>query len=447
MTPTTDSTPACESTDDHGASRRRFLRSAAAAVAVPPLVRSRALGAAAETPANDRINLGFIGIGGRGSGHVDYFMRQGQAQVVAVCDPYQSKREQAKKAVEGYYAAAAGKGEYKGCADYADFRELVARDDIDAVVIASPEYWHALHSLGALKAGKDVYCEKALTLTVAEGLAVCDTVRRHGRVFQIGTQQRSDGRFRVACELARNGYLGKVHTVEVGVPGGQALPNAPPKEPPPDIDYEMWLGPAPWTPYNDLKCSFNWYFIYDYCVGWIQSWGVHHVDIAQWGAPSLSTQPLEVEGSATFPTDGLANTSLTWRVSYTAADGVRLSFTDNAQHPQGCKFLGDKGWVHVDRGSLSAEPASLLQVALKPADEHLHESNNHALNFLDCIRTRRDPVAPVEGGFTATALTLIGDIATRLGRKLRWDWQTRQFVDDEAANRMLSRPMRSPWCV
>ena len=428
-------------------SRRRFLHAAAGVVAAPYFVPARALGAQGAAPANERINMGFIGTGGRGTGHVNTFMRQGNVQVVAVCDPFQGKRQHAKKLAEDYYAATLGKDAYKGCADYADFRELVARDDIDAVVIASPEYWHALQSIGAATTGKDVYCEKALTLTVNEGLAVCDAVRRHGCVYQVGTQQRSGRDFRFACELARNGYLGKVHTVEVGVPGGRALPNAAPEEPPPDLDYEMWLGPAPWTPYNKLKCSFNWYFIYDYCIGWIQSWGVHHVDIANWGAPSLSTRPLEIGGTATFPTDGIANTSITWRVSYTTDDGVRLSFSDNAHHPQGCKFIGDEGWVHVNRGGISAGPESLLKVAIKPDEEHLYESHNHAGNFLDCIMTRRDPVSHVESGHTATALTIIGDIATLLRRKLQWDWKTQRFIGDNEANRMLSRPMRSPWCL
>jgi predicted dehydrogenase len=298
-----------------------------------------------------------------------------------------------------------------------------------------------------VKNGKDVYCEKAMTLTVAEGRAVVDAVRRHGRVFQLGTQQRSGGNFRFACELARNGYLGKVHTVQVGVPGGRSLPNAPPSPVPPDLDYEMWLGPAPEKPYNKIKCSYNWYFIFDYCVGWIQSWGVHHVDIAQWGAPSLREGKIDVEGTATFPTDGLADTSISWQVVFTKPDGLKFSFTDNRKHPQGCRFIGDEGWVHVNRGGIKAEPASLLKTALKPSDEHLYRSGSHHGNWLECIRTRRDPVADVEQGHTATSLTLIADITTRLGRKLTWDWDAETFVGDAAANRMLHRPMRAPWVL
>jgi len=421
--------------------RRHFLAGAAAALAAPHFVSRGAFGA------NDRIAIGAIGTGGRGGGHVRTFLGHGDTQVVAVCDPYLKKREQAKQWADQRYGDRAGQAGYKGCTAYADFRDLVARDDIDAVVIASPEFWHAHHSVWAMRSGKDVYCEKAMTLTLAEGQAVVDATRRFGRVFQLGTQQRSGRNFRFACELARNGYLGKVRKVEVGVPGGRSLPNVPPEPPPPDIDYEMWLGPAPWTPYNRLKCSYNWYFIYDYCIGWIGSWGVHHVDIAQWGMPALRTQRLQVDGTATFPTDGIANTSIGWHVNYRTADGLHFSFTHNAVHPQGCKFIGDKGWVHVNRGGIRAEPASLLKVALKPDEEHLTDSRNHHQNFLECIRSRRDPVANVEEGHSATALTIVGDIATRLRRKLAWDWTTQTFVGDAEANRMLRRPMRSPWVL
>jgi hypothetical protein len=209
----------------------------------------------------------------------------------------------------------------------------------------------------------------------------------------------------------------------------------------------MWLGPAPWRPYNDLLCSFNWYFIHDFCAGWIQSWGVHHIDIALWCAPSLAAGRIEVQGTAVFPADGLGNTSVGWDASATTLDGLRLRFTDEGRLRHGCRFFGDKGMVHVDRGGISAEPASLLKVVLKADEEHLYESNDHHGNFLECIRTRRDPVAPVEAGHAATTLTIVSDIATRLGRKVTWDWTAERFVGDDAADRMLSRAMRSPWCM
>ena len=421
-------------------SRRRFLAGSAGAVAAPFVVPATSLGAAGRTAPSDRITVGSIGVGGRGSGHANAMLGRSDVRLLAACDADRRKSDAIKARADARYGD-------KACLSTADFQEVLARDDIDAVIIASPENWHALMAARAAEAGKDVYCEKALSLTVAEGRALCETVRRYGRVFQVGTQQRSGGNFRHACELARNGYLGKLKRVEVGVPDGRALPNAAPAPVPEGLDYDLWLGPAPWTPYNKLKCTFNWYFIFDYCAGWIESWGVHHCDIALWGAPELGASTLDIEGTATFPEDGLANTSVTWNVQYTAPSGLVFSFTDNRTHPQGCRFIGEKGWVHVRRGGIKSEPASLLKTPIKPGDEHLYVSSNHHGNFLECIRSRRDCVAPVEAGHKATAITLVGDIATRLGRKLTWDWKAERFRGDAAANRMLRRSMRTPWSM
>ena len=431
--------------------RRAMLGRAGSAVlagaAAPWFVPASALGKDDRPAPSNRLAVAVIGTGSRGGDHFGASLGTPSTQVVAVCDPQKKLAEARRKQADAHYAKSTAAGTYKGCAAYADFREVTSRGDIDAVFIAAPENWHALISIAALRSGKDVYCEKALSLTVAEGRAVASAVRRYGRVFQVGTQQRSDRNFRFACELARNGYLGQVHTVKVGVPGGRTLPNAPAKPAPPDIDYDLWLGPAPWTPYNDLKCSFNWYFILDYCVGWIQSWGVHHTDIALWGQPTLGQKTITAEGTAVFPTEGLANTSVTWNVTYTTPQGLVFNFTDNRQNPQGVQFIGERGWVHVCRGLLKASSPALLRETIGPDQEHLYESNNHHGNFLDCIRTRRDPVAPVEAGHAATAITIVGDIATRLGRKLTWDWEAERFVNDETANRMLSRAMRQPWRI
>ncbi len=429
------------------ATRRQFLKAAAALAAFPTIIPASAWGADGQPAPSNRINMAVIGLGSRGNDHLGGFLGYPEVQMVAVCDPQRKKAEAARQRAEKHYAQAAASGAYKGCAAVQDFREVIARKDIDAVSIASPENWHPLHSLWAMRSGKDVYCEKGLSVTVAEGRAVCDAVRRYGRVFQFGTQQRSERGFRVACELARNGYLGTVHTVQVSVPGGTQLPVAQPKPVPPDIDYELWLGPAPWTPYNDVKCSYNWYFIADYCAGWIESWGVHHIDIALWGQPLLMDSTLEVEGTAIFPTEGQANTSLNWNVTCTPPKGPKLLFTDHKYREHGVRFIGDKGWVHVVRGGLRAEPEDLLEVKLRPTDEHLYESRDHLGNFLECVRTRRDPAAPVEAGHAATSLTLVCDIATRLQRKVVWDWRQEKFLRDDPANAMLSRAMRSPWSV
>ncbi|HOV72437.1 MAG TPA: Gfo/Idh/MocA family oxidoreductase [Candidatus Hydrogenedentes bacterium] len=427
----------------HALPRRAFLASAAVAIGAHQVVRAEVLGRNGGVAPGDRIAVGVIGSGARGSGHAHALMGRKDTKVVAVCDAYRSKCEALKMQIDDHYA---GRGDSsRACAIYQDFREVLARDDIDAVVIASPEHWHGVQGAMAVAAGKDVYGEKALTLTVAEGRALVEAVRRHGRVFQVGTQQRSSRDFRFACELARNGYLGKLHTVKVGVPGGRVLPEAPPTPPPPDLDYDAWLGPAPYTPHNDLKGSFNWYFISDYCAGWIQSWGVHHIDIAQWGVPGLVSGQITIKGKAEFPKNGLADTSVAWWVEIQANDGVRLIFSDETQQPHGCRFEGETGWVFVNRSGIWTEPASVLKTALASSDEHLYVSNDHHENFLECVRTRREPAAPVEAGHSATTLTLVADIATRLGGELTWDWSTERFIGSDEANRMLCRPMRSPW--
>ena len=423
-------------------SRRQFVAAAASALAMPTLIPARALGRDGAVAPSNRIGIGVIGLGDRGNYHLSALSAFKEAQVLSVCD------------VRGNQARSVGakfheKTGSKDCVVTQDFREILARPDIDAITVAAPENWHAIMSIEAMKAGKDVYCEKALSLTVAEGRAVCGSVRRTGRVLQAGTQQRSDPRFRFACILARNGHLGKLHTVTAAVPSGRRMLKIPLAPLPADVNYDLWLGPAPYKPYRENLCAYNWYFLTDYCAGWIQSWGVHHLDIALWGAPKLMAAPLEVEGTADFLPEGDADVSFGWNVTMTAPHGLRLRFYDDASSPvgHGVRFEGDKGWVHVTRGAITAEPASLLDVLIKPDDERLYYSNNHMENFLQCIRSRRDPVAPVEACHAATSISLVADIASRTRRKLVWDWSKERFANDELANRMLSRTLRQPWHV
>ena len=418
------------------------MATAASALALPTILPARALGRDGAVAPSNRIGFGVIGLGDRGNYHLSALSAFKEAQVVSVCDV---RGDQAKKVCESFNEKAGS----KSCVATQDFRELLARPDIDAITVAAPENWHAVMSIEAMKAGKDVYCEKALSLTVAEGRAVCEAVRRTGRVLQAGTQQRSDPRFRFACELARNGYLGKLHTVTAAVPSGKRMLKLPPAPVPSTLNYDLWLGPAPFKPYREGLCNYNWYFLTDYCAGWIQSWGVHHLDIALWGAPKLGTSTVEVEGTAEFLPEGDADVSFGWNVKVTTPEGLKMQFFDDASSPfgHGVRFEGDKGWVHVTRGGIKSEPASLLESVIKPSEEHLYASNNHMENFLQCIRTRRDPVAAVEVCHAATTISLVADIATRTGRKLVWDWTKERFLNDDAANRMLSRTLRTPWHV
>ena len=426
----------------HAITRRHFLAAAATAAVAPALIPARALGRAGAPAASDRIAMAVIGLGSRGPSLIGPLLGFPEVQLVAVCDVYRSKADRVAANVQAQPNAA-------GCVALQDFREILARPDIDAVAITAPEHWHAVMAIEAMKAGKDVYCEKALSLTVPEGRAVCDATRRTGRVLQAGTQQRSDRNFRHACELARSGALGTLRAVTVAVPGGRRKLNLRPGPVPDDLDYDLWLGPSPRVPYRQGVSTYNWYFLRDYCAGWIQSWGVHHLDIALWGAPGLMASTLEAEGDATYEPDGDADVAFGWNVRMTAPDGLRLNFHEDGSSPfgHGCRFEGDAGWVHVSRNGIHAGPESLLTAVVPPGPHRLPVSTNHVGNFLQSIRTRRDPIAPVEACHAATTLSLIADIATRAGRRLTWEWGREQFVGDEPANRMLSRALRAPWTL
>jgi hypothetical protein len=341
--------------------------------------------------------------------------------------------------VDSYY-------DQEGCAAYNDFRQLLARDDIDAVLIATQDHWHILQGIAAAKAGKDMYVEKPLSLTIAEGRALCDAVTRNGRVFQHGTQQRSSRDFRFACELVLNGRIGELHTIQVGSPASGELEDQPKMPIPEGFDYDMWLGPAPWKPYTEKRClTPYWYFISDYSIGYVAGWGVHHIDIAQWGNNSERTGPIEIEGTGVFPKGGLCDTATAWDIEMKYANGVRLVYTDEKKCKQGIRFEGAEGWVFVNRSEIDAQPKSLLESMIQPNEKHLYESSNHQRNFLDCIKTRQETICPVEVAHRSTTICHVSQIAMVLERKLRWDPAGERFIDDSEANRMLSKAMRSPW--
>jgi predicted dehydrogenase len=380
-----------------------------------------------------------------GKGDMNLCMALPDVQVVAVCDPKRDMRDGAKQVVDARY----GK---QVCTAYNDFRDLVAREDIDAVSIASNDHWHVLHALAAVRAGKDVYVEKPLGMSLEEIKTLREAVRRYGRIFQFGTQQRSMPNFRLACELVLNGRIGKVHTIRVSAPSGflertgEATYAAAPV--PEGFDYEMWLGPAPRTAYTPKRViSPHWFHISDYSLGYIAGWGIHHVDIAQWGNGSELTGPVEVIGSAVFPAqDGICDNALIWDVTLTYANGVRLEYTsDGDRNKHGIRFEGPKSWVYVNRGEFDAQPKSLLDEKLGPNEIHLPVSTNHQRNWIDCIKTRGQTVANIDVAVRSDTLCHLSDIAVRLGRKLRWNPEKEEFVNDPEANRRLKRAMRSPW--
>ena len=436
--------------------RREFLKGSATVAAGatllgPTIVPASVFGA--DAPSN-RITFGCIGVGRMGRGDMREVMGRKEARIIAVCDVDSQRAKDAQQLVEKHYAAQSVDGSYKGCAAYGDFRELVGREDIDAVLIATPDHWHVLPALAAARAGKDIFLQKPLSLTIEEGRVLSDTVRRYRRVFQVGSQQRSESRFRFACELVRNGRIGKLRTVKVGFGTDPGTTPQPPMPIPKNLDYNMWLGPAPWADYTEKRVHPEsgygrpgWLRISDYGAGMITGWGSHHNDIAQWGMGTELTGPVEVQAEAEFPKDGLWDVHGAFRIEYTYANGVKVICADSKKNKQGILFEGTQGWVYVKRGTIDAEPKSLLTSTIGPNEIHLYESNSHKGNLLECIKTRNETVAPVEVGHRSCSVCLLGEIAMRLGKKLKWDPERERFTNDDQANSMLSRPMRSPWCL
>jgi len=419
-------------------SRRGFLKGAAAlALAGPYMITSQALGAGSTPAAGNRLTMAHIGIGNQGSGHFGSMLGNSQAQILAVSDVRKWVRDRCQKAVEDRYAQARAAGEYKGCAAYNDFRDVAARTDIDAVVVAVPDHWHALVAIAMVESGKDVYCEKPLALTIRQARAMARAVRRYGRVFQTGSQQRSGGEFRKACELVRNGRIGKVVSVNVNVGGPSTERHYPEQPVPPGMDWDMWLGPAPWAPYNEERCSGNygggWRMVRDYSGGMMTDWGAHHFDIAQWGLGMDESGPVEIT-----PPDGKD----VKRLTYKYASGVTVYHGGGGR---GIVFNGTDGKIEVDRGYFKSYPDEIGQQPLGPGDVRLYASNDHMGDWLKCVKTRKRPICDVEVGCRSVSVCHLGNIAYWLGRPLKWDPAKEEIIGDPEASRWLDRPMRAPW--
>ena len=456
---------------NNGITRRRFIQrnlsAAMAAAAFPTLIPASVLGRNGQTAPSNKIVMGCIGVGPQGRGDMGNFLLQKDVQVLAVCDPARRNLNAALQQVNQQYPGT-------GCAAYCDFRQLLARADIDAVLIATPDHWHVPVALAAAKAKKDMYVEKPLGLSVAEDKLLRQAVRKHKRIFQFGTQQRSSGQFRLACELVRNGRIGQLKQINVWCsasrPGGPTQPVPVPAE----LDYDLWLGPACQTPYTDGKAFDDyppgtwktWWFNYDYALGFVAGWGVHPLDIAYWGYPAMMRRPFEVQGRGIFPASGACNTSVAWDVNFAFADGVRMQYRGtrngcdandmNDLRPweqkygraidHGTAFEGTEGWVLVDRGAIRTSPETLVEAKFGAGDVRLISSSNHARNFLDSVKSRIPAICPIEDAVQADILCHLSDIATRLNRPLRWNPATEHFVGNkEAEGRLKLRPMRSPW--
>src|SRR3984885_454309 len=451
------------------ASRRQFLKrgtGGAAARGSPTREPDKVLGQLAPSK---RINVGAIGVGRISRVHdMPGILQFDRARIMAVCDLDAHRVEDGKKFVNDFYTAKTGKS-YEGVTGYANYHELLANKDIDAVVISTPDHWHAHIAIDAVRAGKHVYLQKPASLTIAEGRAMSNAVQASGRILQIGSQQRSTVQFRYAAELVRNGRIGNLERVEVGLPGDPAGGDKTQMPVPDGFNYEMWLGETPYVYYTLDRVHPTkgygrpgWLRCRQFGAGMITGWGAHHIDSAHWGMNTEYTGPIEVWGNAEFPDHGLSDVHGPFRTEALYANGVRMSVSGD--FPNGIKFYGTKGWIFVSRGNeqvtksdpaaklkdataLAASEKAIIESVIGPDEIHLYESKDQHGNWLESIISRQEPISPVELGHRACSTCLLHDMAMRLKRKLSWDPVAERFRNDDEANSMLSRPQRAPYML
>jgi len=455
-------------------SRREFIEMAgkgavASSIALsgfPAIVPASVFG---KTAPSNRINIGAIGNGRISRGHdLPGTWKFDQARIMAVCDLDRNRVEDAKKLVNDYYAKKTGKT-YDGVTGYTDYRELLKNKDVDAVLVSTPDHWHAIIGSAVAEAGKDVYLQKPASLTIAEGRALSNAVYRSGRIFQLGSQQRSSPQFRYAAELVRNGRIGTLKTVYVGLPGDPSGDDEPEMPVPKNLNYDMWLGSTPNVYYTEKRVHPQtgydrpgWLRCEQFGAGMITGWGSHHIDSAHWAMDTEYTGPVEVSGTAEFPTKGLWDVHGKFRTEAVYANGVVMIVSNDL--PNGIKFEGTEGWIFVSRGNqavtdsdpvaklkdnqaLAASDPKIITSVIGPDEVHLYESKDHHGNWLDCIRTRQQPIAPVEVGHRSCSACLIHHMVMKLKRKLHWDPKRERFRNDDEANALLVRPQRWPYTM
>ncbi|MDO1448386.1 Gfo/Idh/MocA family oxidoreductase [Rhodocytophaga aerolata] len=442
--------------------RRSFLKKAGTAVsavfAVPTIIPASALGKNGYTAPSDRINLAFIGAGNQAENDVKGFLNDERVQITSICDVNKEStgywdgkvggRDFIIRKVDDFYSQKYGK-KYKAAKGYVDFREVLSRKEIDAVEVVTPDHWHSIPVLMAAAAGKDIYCQKPLSLTIAEGRAMSNAAKKYNIVFQTGSQQRSDPNFRRVCELVRNGRIGELKTVICGLPGGtpdfgktgQLTETIPV---PKDFDYDLWLGPAPEAPYSPSRTHVNYRWILDYSGGMVTDWGGHHPDIAQWGMNTDNTGPVKIRhAKAIWSTHPIWNTATQFYFECIYKNGVTLVV--QSDKISGVTFKGTEGEVWATRGEHKVFPAKLQDTVIGDGEEQLYKSENHYRNFIDCILSRKQPIAPAEVGHRSITISHLGNIAMMLGQDLDWDPDNERFINNFAANQLLSRAMREPW--
>jgi predicted dehydrogenase len=404
----------------------------------PWIIPATVLGREGHTTPSRRITLAAIGLGGRGRTVLSHFLKQDDVQCLAVCDCFADRRARGKEMVDDHYGTS-------DCSTHRFHEEVLGRDDIDAVLIATGDRWHTLLSVLAARAGKDIYCEKPFSLTIAEGRTLVDTMKRYGTIWQCGTQRRSNASYRFVVEVVRQGRLGALSSITTSFGGwsGNGIAKPQPTPDPDVFDYNRWLGPSPWAPYSETRVGL-WRNHWDTGAGVIADMGPHYFDFAQWAHDSELAAPVEFEGEAVWPKGGFTNVPFDIKVEARYADGVRLLMDCG---DKGVRFDGEEGWIRLtDDGTLSAEPRSILE---DRAAVMLHWNllTGHVRNFLECIKTRRQPASHGELAQRCHTIAHCANIGLRLGRKVRWDHEHERFIDDEEANNMLSRTMRAPWQI
>ena len=418
--------------------RRQFIKST-----FPLIVSASVLGRGGAVAANSRIRMACIGLGGQGTSNMRAFLTDERVQIVAICD------------VDAKHREAAGALAKVGGADLMrDFREALARTDVDVVLNATPDHWHSNIAIAAAKAGKDLYSEKPLGASIAEGRAICRAVEQNKRILQCGTWRRSGLKVRMACELVRNRYIGELKEIEVGVPGKFAVRGGftgleEPQPVPAHLDYAMWQGPALEKPYTEARCHFNFRWVNDYAPGYITDWGAHFIDVAQWGAGMDEATPTEVVAHDVKRRDkGIYDAPEEYRIEYRYANGVKmtlLSTTDPSKY--GTRFIGTEGWIFTENDKLQASDINILRTKLKDSDVRLFESKEHHRNFIDAVISRGQVAAPAETAQRAAATCYLGSISAAVKRPLKFDPVAEKFIGDDEANTMLIKPMRDAWKI
>jgi len=428
--------------------RRIFVKRSAAAAAgvfiIPQIIPASALGMGGKRAPSDRIVMGAIGTGSQGMANLkDFLNLKDSIRFVAVCDVDAKHAAGAKKTVDAANKAS-------DCRIYEDFREFLEKEELDAVSIALPDHWHGIIYTEAASRKLHIYGEKPLCRTIKEGQVIVAAVKKNNIIWQTGSWQRSQAHFRKGAGLVINGRIGKVKYIEVGLPdGGRGIGTPPVKEIPPELNWEMWLGPAPKVPYRGVS-HWNWRWILDYSGGQLTDWAGHHVDIANWGVGLEYTGPVEISGTGVYPPEGIYNVPVEYDILCKYENGIemRVANASRLRHGMGTTWHGDLGWIHTDRGNiLTASDPKILEEVIGENEIHLYKSENHWQNFIDSIRTGTPAVTPVEPAYRAISVGLLGEIAMTTGETIHWDPVTETISGNERASRLLDRPYRKPWSL